>query len=130
MKIYTVYIITNKPQGTLYIGVTSSLQRRLIEHKLELNNGFTKKYNLKKLVYVEHYDYVYNALEREKQLKHWHREWKINLIESQNPKWEDLYEEFFGPYEEILKQVQDDNKGNDNRRVQDNTNGAQNDNRE
>ena len=97
MKIYTVYITTNKPQGTLYIGVTSNLQRRIIEHKSEMIDGFTKKYNLKKLVYVEQYNYIYDALEREKQLRRWHREWKINLIETQNPKWLDLYEAFFGP---------------------------------
>ena len=97
MKIYVVYIITNKPRGTLYIGFTNNLKRRMIEHKLGLVEGFTKKYDLKRLVHVEQFEYVKNAIGREKQLKRWHREWKINLIEKQNPEWNDLFEKIFGP---------------------------------
>ncbi len=97
MKTYVVYILTNKPNGTLYVGVTSDLGRRMIEHKHGLVKGFTKKYDLKKLVFLEQYGCVYAAIGREKQLKSWHREWKINLIEEQNPKWNDLYEVIFGP---------------------------------
>lgn len=99
MKIYVVYILTNKPHGTLYIGVTGDLKRRMIEHRQGLIEGFTKTYDLKKLVLVERYGDVYRAIGREKQLKRWHRDWKINLIQEQNPEWNDLYETFFGPEE-------------------------------
>ncbi|HUX79686.1 MAG TPA: GIY-YIG nuclease family protein [Alphaproteobacteria bacterium] len=89
---YFVYIMTNKPRGTLYIGITNDLIRRVHEHKTGLIDGFTKKYNLKNLCYFEIHDYVYNALQREKNLKHWRREWKINVIEEVNPQWKDLWE--------------------------------------
>ena len=88
---YWVYILTNKPRGTLYIGVTNNLKRRVYEHKNEFINGFTKQYKLKKLVYFESYSYVYDALQREKTLKHWKRGWKIRLIEEFNAQWEDLW---------------------------------------
>lgn len=87
---YYVYITTNKPRGVLYIGVTNDIARRTYEHKNSLIKGFTKKYNLKKLVYVETYDQVDEAIKREKQLKNWHRAWKINQIESVNPEWAEL----------------------------------------
>jgi putative endonuclease len=87
---YYVYITTNKPRGVLYIGVTNDISRRTYEHKDGLIKGFTKKYNLKKLVYVESYDQVDEAIKREKRLKNWHREWKINQIESVNPEWTEL----------------------------------------
>ena len=87
---YFVYILTNKMRGTLYIGVTSNLIRRIYEHKNELFPGFTSKYKLKTLVYFEVYDYVYTALQREKTLKKWNRSWKICLIESMNPDWKAL----------------------------------------
>ena len=99
MKTYVVYILANNPLGTLYIGVTNDLKRRMNEHRLGLVDGFTKKYGLKKLVYVEQFRYINDALTREKQFKRWHREWKINLIIEHNPQWTDLYEIIFGPEE-------------------------------
>ena len=89
MKTYYVYILTNKARGTLYIGVTGNLYQRMMQHKQKALEG---QYSLKKLVHVEQYNYVYDALEREKQLKRWHRQWKINLIELHNKEWLDLYE--------------------------------------
>ncbi|MBS0271912.1 MAG: GIY-YIG nuclease family protein [Proteobacteria bacterium] len=89
---YYVYIMASKPKGTLYIGVTNNLIRRVYEHKNGLVDGFTKRYEIKLLVYFETHDYVYNALQREKNLKHWKRQWKINIIEELNPHWKDLYE--------------------------------------
>jgi len=90
MKNYYVYILTNKIRGTLYIGVTNNLQRRVYEHKSGLVLGFTQKYKLKKLVFFEITNNVNSALQREKQLKNWHRDWKINLIEEFNNDWDDL----------------------------------------
>ncbi|MBA3814034.1 MAG: GIY-YIG nuclease family protein [Alphaproteobacteria bacterium] len=87
---YYVYIMASKPNGTLYIGVTNNLVRRVYEHKNGLISGFTKKYNVKLLVYFQIYEYVYHALQREKTLKHWLRDWKIKTIEEKNPHWEDL----------------------------------------
>jgi putative endonuclease len=75
---------------TLYIGVTNDLNRRVFEHKNSLIDGFTKKYNIKKLVYYETFNNIDEAIRREKQLKNWHRQWKINLIESINKEWKDL----------------------------------------
>lgn len=92
MKNYYVYILTNKPNGTLYIGVTNDLARRMYEHRNKLINGFTKKYNLKKLIYFEVFDRIEDAILREKRLKKWNRQWKIELIEKTNPNWIDLYE--------------------------------------
>ena len=85
-----VYIMTNKNRGTLYIGVTSDLIKRVWEHKQKVVVGFTRTYDLGKLVYYEDVDDYDSALAREKQLKNWRREWKINLIESANPFWKDL----------------------------------------
>ena len=96
---YVVYILASKPRGTLYIGVTNDLRRRMIEHRNGNVEGFTQKYNIKRLVFVEQTEYIYSALSREKQLKRWHRDWKINLIEEQNPEWKDIYEDIFGPEE-------------------------------
>ncbi|MBK9097230.1 MAG: GIY-YIG nuclease family protein [bacterium] len=93
MKNYYVYIITNNSK-TLYIGVTDDLMRRVYEHKNKLIDGFTKKYNLTKLVYFETFNRIEDAIRREKQLKNWHRQWKVNLIESVNKDWEDLSMEF------------------------------------
>ncbi len=92
MKNYYVYILTNKPNGTLYIGVKNDLARRMYEHRNKLINGFTKKYNLKKLIYFEVFDRIEDAILREKRLKKWNRQWKIELIEKTNPNWIDLYE--------------------------------------
>ncbi|MDD8057626.1 GIY-YIG nuclease family protein [Shewanella metallivivens] len=85
-----IYIMANRPNGTLYIGVTSNLVRRVYDHKAGLNDGFTKKYSINQLIYYEVFDDIYNAISREKQLKNWKREWKIGLIEKFNPRWEDL----------------------------------------
>ena len=86
-----IYIMTNKPNGVLYIGVTSDLVKRVYEHKNQLCDGFSKKYNTKNLVYYEAYDEVTEAIKREKQLKKWNRAWKIELIEGVNKEWIDLY---------------------------------------
>jgi putative endonuclease len=93
MKNYYVYIMTNKFNGTLYIGVTNDLIRRAYEHRNSLIDGFTKKYNLKVLVYFEVFDRIEDAILREKRLKKWNRQWKFELIEKSNPNWKDLYEE-------------------------------------
>lgn len=86
---YFVYILTNRSK-TLYIGVTNDLARRLLEHRQGVHECFTKKYRINRLVYYECGDEIYGALCREKQLKNWHRQWKVNLIESVNPEWNDL----------------------------------------
>ena len=90
MKRYHVYIITNTSNKVLYIGVTNNIERRTIEHKKKLINGFSKKYNLTKLVYLEESPNIHAAIAREKQLKNWHRKWKDTLISELNPKWIDL----------------------------------------
>jgi len=93
MKNCYVYILSNK-STTLYIGVTNDLQRRIYEHKHKLIDGFAKIYNLTSLVYFETSNNMLDAIHREKQLKNWHREWKISLMESINPGWKDLSEDF------------------------------------
>ena len=92
MREFYVYILTNKRNGTLYIGVTNNLQRLVYEHKNHLKKGFTKKHQLHHLVYFESTEDIRSALQREKQLKKWERGWKIELIEKNNPQWKDLYE--------------------------------------
>ncbi len=92
MKQYYVYILTSKQNGTLYIGVTANIQRRVYEHKHGLVDGFTKKYNIHNLVHFEIFEDVTEAIKREKKLKKWKRNWKLNLIEKDNPNWKDLYE--------------------------------------
>ena len=87
---YFVYILSNWDDSVLYIGVTSNLIRRLQEHRNKLADGFTKQYNVHKLVYYEHTNDVYSAISREKQLKNWSRSKKITLIERMNPEWRDL----------------------------------------
>ena len=94
-KQYFVYILASI-SNVLYIGVTNDMHRRVLKHKNEVVEGFTKKYRVKKLVYFEMTDDVYAALTREKQFKKWRREKKVNLIESTNPSWKDLYHELFG----------------------------------
>ena len=89
-----IYILTNKPNGVLYIGVTSNLKRRIIEHKESFIPGFTQKYKTTSLIYFEEYEDIRNAITREKQLKKWNREWKIRLIEKINPEWKDLFIDF------------------------------------
>ena len=93
---YFVYMITNMHNTTLYIGVTNNLERRLYEHKNHLVSGFSKQYNLHKLVYYEATTDVYSAIAREKQLKGWTRAKKNALIEKENPQWLDLSETLFG----------------------------------
>jgi putative endonuclease len=88
---YYVYILASKRNGTLYIGVTSELIKRVYEHKNNLINGFTKKYNVHRLVYYEPTEGINSAIKREKQLKKWKRGWKIELIKKNNPDWRDLY---------------------------------------
>ena len=90
-KTYCVYILASKINGTLYVGVTSGLKKRVWEHKNNLVEGFTKKYKVHLLVYYESTNDVRSAITREKPLKKWNREWKIELIEKNNPKWKDLY---------------------------------------
>ena len=92
-KSYYVYILASKPNGTIYIGMTDDLIRRVTQHKQGLVPGFTKTYGVKMLVYYEQTELVLSAIAREKQLKRWKREWKIRLIESINPEWKDLYED-------------------------------------
>jgi len=87
---YYVYILSNLKNGTLYIGMTNDLERRMFEHKNKLIEGFSKNYNLDKLVYFEQFQYVNDAIKREKQLKNWNRKWKIDLIEGDNNDWNDL----------------------------------------
>jgi putative endonuclease len=93
MKQYFVYILASKRNGTLYIGVTNNLIRRVFEHKEKLVEGFTKKYNVHLLVYYEIHNSIIEAIKREKTLKKWYRKWKIELIEKDNPEWKDLYQE-------------------------------------
>ncbi len=88
---YYVYILASKRNGTLYIGVTNDLKRRVYEHKEKVNCGFTSKYNVDRLVYYEVFGDVGEAIYREKQLKKWNRNWKIELIENFNACWSDLY---------------------------------------
>ncbi|MCJ7739706.1 GIY-YIG nuclease family protein [Candidatus Microgenomates bacterium] len=87
---YYIYIISNYTNKVLYTGVTRDLRRRIYEHKNELIDGFSKKYKLRKLIYFEEYISIHEAIVREKQLKNWHREWKMNLIQSKNPSYKDL----------------------------------------
>jgi putative endonuclease len=93
MKQYYVYILASRRNGTLYIGVTSDLLRRVYEHKQELIDGFTKKYGVHALVYYEAHDNIEEAITREKQIKKWERAWELKLIEEMNPEWDDLYEQ-------------------------------------
>jgi len=92
-KQYYIYIITNTRNTVLYTGVTSDLKKRVYEHKSKLVSGFTKKYNIIKLVYYEIFNDIYNAILREKQIKGGSRQKKINLIHKMNPNWQDLYED-------------------------------------
>jgi len=96
MNEYYVYMMANKKYGTLYVGVTNDLVRRIYEHKEGLANGFSKKYKLHHLVYFEQHIDINEAISREKVIKKWRRDWKINLIEQNNPHWVDLYCEIVG----------------------------------
>ena len=91
MKGGYVYIMSNSGRTTLYIGVTSNLKSRIADHKNGIGSEFTSKYKLTDLIYYEDFPDIYQAIDREKQLKNWHRQWKINLIESLNPEMRDLF---------------------------------------
>jgi putative endonuclease len=91
MADYFIYILTNKPRGTLYVGVTNDLVRRIHEHREGVVPGFSKRYGLKQLIHFERFDAPTSAIQREKNIKHWSRAWKLQLVESSNPKWRDLY---------------------------------------
>jgi len=93
MKQYYVYILASKKNGTIYVGVTGDLIKRIYEHKQNLIDGFTKKYNVHDLVYYEVHTEIEEAITREKQIKRWNRKWKLRLIEEKNPGWNDLYNE-------------------------------------
>jgi putative endonuclease len=88
-----VYIMTNRPNGTLYTGVTADVSRRAWEHREGLVEGFSKRYGLKRLVYSEFHESIRDAIQRESNMKHWPRAWKVRLILDVNPEWRDLYEE-------------------------------------
>jgi len=92
---YYIYILASQKNGTLYIGVTNDLERRVLEHKQKINEGFTSKYNVNMLVYFESFQYINDAILREKRLKKWNRQWKINLIEEENKEWNDLSEDWY-----------------------------------
>jgi putative endonuclease len=87
-----VYFMANRRGGVLYVGVTSDLPRRAWEHREGVVEGFTRRHRLKRLVYAEHHADIRDSIQREKNIKHWPRAWKIDLIEAQNPDWADLYE--------------------------------------
>jgi putative endonuclease len=91
-----LYILASKPGGTLYVGVTNNLVRRVFEHREGLIDGFTKRNGVKRLVYYEQHDTVPWAIQREKNIKHWPSEWKIDLIVGMNPQWRDLYADICG----------------------------------
>lgn len=93
---YWVYILASRKNGTLYIGMTNNINRRVYEHKVKLIDGFTKKYNVILLAHFEEFSDVHEAIHREKCLKEWKRNWKLKLIESHNPDWHDLYENIIG----------------------------------
>ncbi|MEM9996430.1 MAG: GIY-YIG nuclease family protein [Bacteroidota bacterium] len=92
LKPGTVYILASRRNGTLYVGVTSDLARRIREHKQGSIPGFTRKYGVQRLVYIEEFDDIQDAMVRERRLKKWNRAWKLELIEEANPGWRDLYE--------------------------------------
>ncbi len=96
-RVYAVYILASKPHGTLYIGVTGDIVSRITQHKSGEVPGFTSKYGVKTLVWFDYFGEVDSAIQREKTMKKWPRNWKINLIERDNPYWQDLYLRLLGP---------------------------------
>ncbi len=92
MRQYFVYILASKRNGTLYIGVTNNLLERVHQHKTDVTDGFTRKYNVHNLVYFEAFNDIRAAITREKRMKKWNRQWKIESIEKSNPDWEDLFD--------------------------------------
>jgi putative endonuclease len=96
MKQPVVYMLASRKHGTLYIGVTSDLAARVSQHKAGEADGFTKKYGVKRLVWAEHFETMETAIMREKQMKKWNRAWKVQLIEQENPDWEELHAGLIG----------------------------------
>ncbi|MEP9349802.1 GIY-YIG nuclease family protein [Xanthobacter sp. KR7-225] len=90
---YFVYLLASKPRGTLYVGVTNHLTRRVFEHRLGTGAGFTRRHHVHRLVWFEIHDTAMAAIQREKRLKAWLRQWKIDLVEKDNPDWRDLFDE-------------------------------------
>lgn len=90
---YWVYIVTNKPFGTLYVGMTNDVVHRAYQHREGLVDGFTKRYGLKMLVYYEEHATALEAIQREKNIKHWPRAWKVDLVRKMNPEWRDLFDD-------------------------------------
>jgi putative endonuclease len=95
-KIFAIYIMSNRLRGVLYIGVTSNLPNRAMQHREGAMEGFTKTYRLKRLVWYRNYENAVDAISFEKQLKRWRREWKFRLVEEMNPGWDDLWPELMG----------------------------------
>lgn len=95
-KLPHVYLLASKPDGVLYLGVTSDLVKRVWQHKNSLVNGFSRKYNVHNLVWHEQHEDMLSAITREKQIKKWKRDWKVQLIEELNPEWRDLYDGIIG----------------------------------
>ena len=91
-----VYILASAPYGTLYVGVTTDLVKRVWEHKNGFVEGFSNEYEVKRLVWYEQHSSIIEAITREKRIKRWHRDWKVNLIQAMNPRWNDLYEQIAG----------------------------------
>jgi putative endonuclease len=89
---YYVYILASRKDGAIYVGITNDIARRIYEHRIKAVRGFTSKYNITRLVWFEIYDDPISAISREKELKKWKRAWKVQLVEAQNPQWNDLYE--------------------------------------
>ncbi|MBN2585267.1 GIY-YIG nuclease family protein [Patescibacteria group bacterium] len=112
MKQYYVYILASNRNGTLYIGVTSHLIKRVYDHKSDLTDGFTKTHRVHRLVHYEITNDINSAIAREKQLKSWNRKWKVDLIEKTNPQWEDLYQDIVGQTNSLDPRVkpEDDRK--------------------
>ena len=96
-KHFHVYTLASKPWGTLYVGVTSDIERRVFQHRHGLFDGFTKKYHVKSLVYFEEHGTAADAIHREKRIKKWPRAWKINLVRTDNPDWKDLAADWYPP---------------------------------
>jgi len=116
-RIYYVYILASKKKGTLYIGITNNILRRVLEHKDKILKGFTAKYDVDKLVYFEKYGNVDLAIKREKMLKEWHRKWKIRLIEENNKEWKDLFYDLISKEDieslrEAIKEREEEKKNN------------------
>jgi putative endonuclease len=107
-RTYYVYILASKRNGTLYIGVTNNLARRVIEHKDKIIKGFTSKYGVDKLVYYETFQYINNAIQRETTIKTWKRKWKLELIETDNKYWKDLFYDLVD--EEEIKAIRENIK--------------------